>query len=182
MTRIKQIWVMGSAADLNYQEKISYLAYELGQKIAENWYTLIYWAEKDCDSLSTSAARWAKSKWAKVVGITYGKTPEVWWNMQDKVDAIVCTGMERWWWREYILVSSCDAIIAIWWGSWTLNEITIAYQKKIPIVIIKWTWWWSDKLADQYLDERYKTDPKRFICKWVDTIDEAINYLQNLVF
>lgn len=180
MTRIKQIWVMGSAADLNYQENISERAYEAWQKIAENWYTLIYGAEKDCDSLSTSAARWAKSKWGKVVGITYGKTPEVWWNMENKVDAIVCTGMERWWWREYVLVSSCDAIIVIWWWSWTLNEITIAYQKKIPIFVLNWTWGWADKLSDKYIDDRYKTDPTRFVCKWVNNIQEALDELDKI--
>jgi hypothetical protein len=178
--KIKQIGVMGSAADLNYPKDIENIAFLLWEKLAKNGYTLIYGAEKDYDSLSTAAARWAKSGWWTTVGVTYGKTPDIRWAMQEYTDVIVCTGMERWWGREYVLVSSCDAIIAIGGGSWTLNEITIAYQKKIPIVVMKWTWWWSDKLADSYLDERYLTDTKRFPCTWCTTIDEAVNYLNTL--
>lgn len=171
---------MWSAADLWYAESIAENAYELGQLIAKNNYTLVYGAEKDTDSLSTAAARGAKSVWWLTVGITYGKTPDIWWNMRSLTDVLICTWMERWWGREYILVSSCDAIISLGWWSGTLNEITIAYQKKIPIVCIKNTWWWSDRLADTYLDARGENDPARYICKWVSSPEEAISYLLQL--
>ncbi len=177
---IKQIWVMWSAADLWYAEKIWNIAFELGQEIAKNNYKLVYWAEKDSDSLSAIAAKWAKSEWWIVCGVTYGNTPDIWGDMANYTDIIINTGMQRWWGREFVLVSSCDAIIAVWWGSGTLNEITIAYQKKIPIVVIEETGWWSEKLAWKYLDERAKTDPNRFVCKWVKTAKEAIEYLNNL--
>ena len=171
---------MWSAADLWYADDLSVLAFELWKKIASSWYTLVYWAEKDSDSLSASSARWAKSCWWTTVWITYGKDSQLWWDMNEYTDIIICTGMERWWWREFVLVSSCDAIITIGWWSGTLNEITIAYQKKIPIVCIQWTWWWSDRLSDIYIDERYIIDSSRFICKWVTTVKDAIDYLSQL--
>ena len=127
---IKQIWVMGSAGDLWYDKNIENIAFELWKEIALNNYVLIYWAEKDCDSLSANAARWAKSKKGLVCGITYWNTPDIWQDMKKYTDVIINTWMQRWWWREFVLVSSCDAIIVIGWWSWTLNEITIAYQKK----------------------------------------------------
>lgn len=80
-----------------------------------------------------------------------------------------------------MLVSSCDAIVAIGGGSGTLNEITVAYQKKIPIFVMKGTGGWADKLADQYLDDRYKTDPKRFMCKGIDSINELEEELKNII-
>ncbi len=177
---IKQIWVMGSAADLNYAEQIEKTAFEVGKEVGKNGYTLFYGAEKDYDSLSTAAARWAKSENWLVVWVTYGNTPDIWGDMKKYTDTIINTGMQRWGWREFVLVSSCDAIIAVWGWSWTLNEITIAYQKKIPVVVIKGTGWWADKLSNTYIDDRYKTDPNRFICKWVDTAEEAIEYLKSL--
>lgn len=176
-----QIGVMGSAADLGYEANINDMAFEIGRLIASLWCVMVYGAEKDSDSLSTSAARGAKSKWGLVMGVTYGKTPDVWGEMQDLTDCMVCTGMERWGGREFVLVSSCDAIIAIWGGSGTLNEITVAYQKKIPIFVMKGTGWWADKLADQYLDDRYKTDPKRFICKGIDTVEDLTDILKNII-
>jgi len=159
---------MGSAADLWYENQTSELAFEIGKIIASLGHVMVYGAEKDSDSLSTSAARGAKSEWWIVMWVTYGKTPDVWWEMQELTDCMVCTGMERWGGREFVLVSSCDAIIAVGGGSGTLNEMTIAYQKKIPIFVMKWTGGWADKLADQYIDDRYKADPKRYICKGVE--------------
>lgn len=178
--QLKQIWVMGSAADLGYESKIEEIAFALGKQLAENGYVLVYWAEKDSDSLSTAAARGGKSAGGIVMGITYGNTPDIWGEMKQYTDCIVNTGMWRGGGREFVLVSSCDAIITVGGGSGTLNEMTVAYQKKIPIVCMKGTWWRSDKLADQYLDERYKTDPQRFICKGADSAKEAIEYLNNL--
>ena len=175
-----QIGVMGSAADLGYEENISNLAFEIGKIIASYGHIMVYGAEKDSDSLSTSAARWAKSQWGIVMGVTYGKTPDVWWEMLELTDCMVCTGMERWGGREFILVSSCDAIIVVGGGSGTLNEMTIAYQKKIPIFVMKWTGGWADKLADQYIDDRYKNDPKRYICKGIANIEELTKELKNL--
>jgi hypothetical protein len=52
-----QIGVMGSAADLGYEENISNLAFEIGKNIASYGHIMLYGAEKDSDSLSTSAAR-----------------------------------------------------------------------------------------------------------------------------
>ena len=178
--KIKQIWVMWSQSDLWYKDKIEKIAFELWKEIANNKYVLVYGAEKDSDSLPSIAARWAKSQWWTVAWVTYGNTPDIWWDMEKYTDVIINTWMQRWWWREFVLVSSCDAIITIWWGSWTLNEITVAYQKKIPIVVIEWTWGWSDRLKNTYLDERYKQDPNRFICKWVKTPQQALEYLNSL--
>lgn len=163
---------MGSAADLGYAETTAELAYGIGKIIAEAWHTMVYGAEKDSDSLSTSAARGAKSIWWLVMWVTYGKTPDVWWEMAKLTDCMVCTGMERWGGREFILVSSCDAIIVVGGGSGTLNEMTIAYQKKIPIFVMKGTWGWAYKLADQYIDDRYKNDPSRYICKGIENLEE----------
>jgi len=180
MNKIRQVWVMWSADDLGFENTASEIAYELWETLAKANFILVYGAEKDGDSLSATAARWAKSAWWTVMWITYGQQPDIWNDMMKYTDTIVNTWMDRGGWREYVLVSSCDALISVWGGSWTLNELTIGYQKKIPIVNMKWTWWWSDRLADTYIDERYKTDPDRFICKWANTPAEAVDYLLKL--
>lgn len=175
-----QIGVMGSAADLWYEDRIGDMAFEIWKIIAQLWHIMVYGAEKDSDSLSTNAAKWAKSVWWIIMWVTYGKTPDVWGEMRDLTDCMVCTGMERGGGREFVLVSSCDAIVVIGGGSGTLNEMTIAYQKKIPIFVMKWTGGWADRLADQYIDERYITDPKRYICKWIEDKEILKEELRNL--
>jgi len=62
--------------------------------------------------------------------------------------------MERGGGREFVLVNSCDGIIAVSGGSGTMNEMLVAYQLNIPIVVIKGTGGWADKMAGKYFDSR----------------------------
>lgn len=149
-----QIGVMGSCSDLNYSRKIENLAEQTGYEIGKRGAILFFGAEKDFDSLSTAACRGAKRAGALTVGVTYGK------GLDDVVakyaDIVIASGMERGGGRELNLVLSTDAIIAISGGSGTLTELAIAYQADIPMVALKGTGGWADKLADQYFDARQR--------------------------
>lgn len=169
-----QIGVMGSAADLNYSKEIENIAEEVGSWIAKNNATLIFGAEKDYDSLSTCACRGAKKIGGQTVGITYNRGLDIF--EKENVDVIISTGLERGGGRETALILSCDGIITIGGGSGTLTEIAIAYQANIPIVAIKNTGGWSDKLSDQYLDER-----KRLKIEGVNTAEEAVKKVIDLI-
>lgn len=146
-----QIGVMGSCADLKYSKKLEKLAEEVGFWIAKKKAILIFGAEKDIDSLSTAACRGAKKAKGLTVGITYEKGLNI---LEKNVDVVIASGSIRGGGRELPLVLSCDATICISGGSGTLTEIAIAYQANIPIVILKNTGGWSDKLAGQFLDGR----------------------------
>lgn len=147
-----QIGVMGSAADLKYSKQIEEMAEETGYWIAKKGAILFFGAEKDYDSLSTAACRGAKKAKGLAIGVTYGKGLDIF--EKKNVDAVIATGLERGGGRELSLVLSCDAIITINGGSGTLTEIAIAYQSNIPIVALKGTGGWSEKLEGQYLDDR----------------------------
>lgn len=163
-----QIGVMGSAADLKYSEKLEKLAFEVGKLIAESGNITIYGAEKDYDSLSTAAARGAKSVGGLTVGITYGEGKDI-WDKQGDTDVIICSGLERGGGREFVLVNSCDAIIIISGGSGTLTESAIAYQLNIPIIALAGTGGWADKLVGTYIDDR-----KRMKVIFAKTADQAV--------
>lgn len=163
-----QIGVMGSCSDLNYSKEIEALAEAIGNEVAKAGAVLFFGAEKDFDSLSTAACRGAKKAGGITVGVTYGKGLGIVEN--DHVDIVVASGLERGGGRETALVLSCDAIIAISGGSGTLTEIAIAYQANIPIVVMKGTGGWSDKIADTYLDTR-----NRRLAQGASTATEAVS-------
>jgi len=150
MIRKIQIGVMGSAADLGYTEAVANLAEEIGREVALAGCTLVFGAEKDCDSLSTAAGRGARSVGGLTVGITYGKGLKV----HDDADVIIATGMERGGGREFVLAISCDAIIAISGGSGTLNEMVVAYQANIPLVGVCGCGGWSQEMSGRAFDPR----------------------------
>lgn len=158
---------MGSAADLNYSKDIEKIAERVGELIAISGNITIYGAEKDYDSLSTAAARGAKKFNGMTVGVTYGKGKDIF--DKNNTDILIVSGLERGGGREFVLVNSCDAIIAIGGGSGTLTELAIAYQSNIPMIVINNTGGWSDKLSDSYFDER-----KRRIVIGVNSPEEAV--------
>lgn len=170
-----QIGVMGSAADLNYTSEIEKLAFTIGKLVAKKGGITVYGAEKDYDSLSTAAARGAKSAGGLTVGVTYGKGKDI-WDKEGLTDVIVVTGIERGGGREFVLVNSCDAIIIISGGSGTLTETAIAYQMNIPTVALTGTGGWADKLAGEYIDER-----KRLKVEAAATPEEAVAKVFELI-
>lgn len=169
-----QIGVMGSASDLGYSENVALLAEEVGFYVAQKGAVLVFGAEKDCDSLSTSACRGAKEAGGLTVGVTYGKGKDIY--EKEIADIVISSGLERGGGRELTLVLSCDGIITIGGGSGTLTEMAIAYQANIPIVSLEGTGGWSDKLAGAYIDER-----KRFKVEPAKTPKEAVSLLIKLI-
>jgi uncharacterized protein (TIGR00725 family) len=162
-----QIGIMGSVADLNYGKDAERAAERVGELIAKKKGILMFGAEKDFDSLSTAACRGAKRAGGLTVGITYGRGKGIF--QKEGVDVIIPCGLERGGGREFVLVSSCDAIIMISGGSGTLNEAVVAYQLGIPIVALTGYGGWADKLAGEYLDKR-----KRLKVMKTNTPEEAV--------
>lgn len=174
LKRQLQIGVMGSAADLNYSPELERLAGEIGEAVARAGATLLFGAERDYDSLSTAAARGAKTAGGLTVGVTYGKGFDG--NLEPMADVIIVSGLERGGGRELALVLSCNGIITISGGSGTLTEIAIAYQANVPIVALSGTGGWSEKLADQFLDQR-----ERLKVETAATPKEAVDKLLSLI-
>lgn len=170
-----QIGVMGSAADTEYSETVERVAEKVGKYVAEYGHIVVYGAEKDTDSLSTAAARGAKSVNGLTVGVTYGKGKDI-WDAKGDTDVIICSGMERGGGREFVLVNSCDGIIVVSGGSGTLNEMAVAYQLNIPIVAIINTGGWADKMAGEYIDQR-----KRMKVEPAENAEDAVQKMEQLV-
>lgn len=163
-----QIGIMGSAADLNYSKEAETFAKELGKIIAKTNNILIYGAEKDYTSLSTEAAKECSKNGGTTVGICGGKEKKVYGKYRP--DILIPCGLDIGGGREFTLVLTCDVIIAIGGGSGTLNEIAVAYQANIPIIVVDKFEGWSKKLSGKYLDNR-----KRLKCESVKTPEEAID-------
>lgn len=162
-----QIGIMGSAEDLNYSDEALSFAKELGKLIAKSGNILVYGAEKEYSSLSTNAAIEADKYKGITVGITGGKTKDIYGDFKPTI--LIPCGLEIGGGREFNLVLSCDVIIAIGGGSGTLTEMAIAYQANIPIVTINKFDGWAKKLSNKYLDDR-----KRLKCMEADTPKDAL--------
>jgi uncharacterized protein (TIGR00725 family) len=162
-----QIGIMGSAADLKYNNDALNFAKKLGKLVAKSGNILVYGAEKEYTSLSTEAAKVASQNNGITVGVTPGKDKKVFGEFRPTV--LINSGLEIGGGREFNLVLSCDVIIAIGGGSGTLTEIAIAYQAGIPIIVIDKFDGWAKKLNNEYLDDR-----QRLKCIGVSSATEAV--------
>lgn len=167
-----QIGIMGSAADLNYNEEVINFAKELGKLIALSNNILVYGAEKEYSSLSTEAAKEANKYNGITVGITPDKGKDIYGNFKPTV--LIPCGLGMGGGREFVLINSCDAIIAISGGSGTLTEMAIAYQANIPIITINKFNGWAKKMSNKYFDNR-----KRLKCLSANTPKEALDLCLN---
>ncbi len=169
-----QIGIMGSAQDLNYSKEAEEFAKELGRLIAESENILVYGAQKEYSSLSTIAATAAKEAGGLTVGITGGKDKKIYGDFRP--DVLIPCGLEIGGGREFTLVLACDVIIAISGGSGTLNEMTVAYQAGIPIIVVNKFDGWAKKLANKFMDNRNRlkclnaTTPKQALRKALNAI------------
>ncbi len=74
------------------------------------------------------------------------------------MDLVFATGMGTL--RNVLTARCCDSIIMIGGGVGSLNEVTIAYDSGVPVVVLEGTTGWSDRLRatlydEQFLDERH---------------------------
>lgn len=173
--RKMQIGVVGSMADIKLDELVRNLAKKVGEEIAKNDALLVFGFEGDFESLSLIAAKGAEGAGGKTIAFVWGNDKQ---NLKELNSSQIVTGQNRGGGREFSLVLSCDAIICLGGGSGTLMEITFAYQKNIPIVVLENSGGWSKKLANKYLDERKKikiigaVDPKQAVQLAKDLINE----------
>jgi len=73
-------------------------------------------------------------------------------SANEFIDVVIPTGLDVG--RNQIVVASSFAVIVIGGGAGTLSEIALASQINKPILLIKNTGGWADKLSDDYLDSR----------------------------
>jgi uncharacterized protein (TIGR00725 family) len=119
----------------------------------------------------------AASKGAKEAGgLTIGFLPSMDRDSANEfVDVVFPTGLGRA--RNLLTARGCDSIVMIGGGCGTLNELTIAYADGRPVVILRGSGGWSDKLEPvlydgQYMDER-KTVPIQFGDTPADVVEKA---------
>ncbi|MCK5855211.1 MAG: TIGR00725 family protein [Sulfurovaceae bacterium] len=143
----QQISIIGNAGSIKdeYTKKITQ---NIGQLIAELNFNLI------CGGLGGVMEMACKGfKSIDGNGRTIGILPSYDKNtVNEFIDIPIPTGLDIG--RNQLVVASGFAVIVIGGGAGTLSEIALASQIGKPILLIKKTGGWADKLKDNYLDER----------------------------
>ena len=138
----KMICVIGSS---EASGKLYQLAEDIGTEISKRGCVLVVGGPWGVMGV---ASRGAKSEGGIVVAVLPSKEKEG----VEFVDIPIATGVGRA--RSDIMINSSDGIIVIGGEAGTLREIALAYKEGKPIVVLKGSGGWADKVADSYLDTR----------------------------
>lgn len=150
-----QIGIIGSAGREEYKNggasaSLCKKAEKIGFLLARAGATIVTGGK---GGIMETVARGAKKGGGIAIGIVKGEKRFV---SNKFVDIEFVTGMQADGLDELLLVLSCDALIALGGGAGTLQEIVIAYRIQKPVVVLRQTGGWSEKLAGRYLDGRKK--------------------------
>jgi len=145
MPRRKQILVIGFGRD-HCPETAYQAAYQVGLEVARRGALLL---NGGLGGVMEAAGHGAKDGGGFVIGIIPQDNMA---EANDFCDAVIATGMG--FARDFITAYSADAIIVVGGGAGTLIEVSAAYQKSIPVVVVKGTGGVADRLVDTYIDDR----------------------------
>jgi uncharacterized protein (TIGR00725 family) len=165
----RMIGISGSdSGDSSLTPSTLKIAEELGCYVAKKGAVLVSGGR---GGVMEAAARGAKN----AQGLTVGIMPESAGEANSFIDIAIPTYMG--YARNYLLVRSVDALIAIA-GRWgTLNEISLALSIGKPTIIIKGTGGWADILAEEGLLERFEVRP-RVASSAREAVELAIKMIQ----
>ncbi|NPA91554.1 MAG: TIGR00725 family protein [Chloroflexi bacterium] len=76
--------------------------------------------------------------------------------------------------RNYLIIRSADAAILIAGGVGTLQEATIAYDHRVPVVLLRGTGGWADRLPALLLEGRYLDERRKVAFALASTPEEAV--------
>jgi len=171
-TKKIQIGVIGHSDEKLLNKKILHLAEKVGEEVAKNNSILICGG---MEGVMEAAAKGAKNKKGYTIGIIpFGKHQSIEGN--DFLDCTIHTGMD-FSLRANLVVFSSDGIIAVSGGSGTLSELAIAYMYEIPVVLLRNSEGWANKIP-LVLDERNKrpfleaNSPEEAVSKLMEKINK----------
>lgn len=154
-SRIVRVGIIGSASDQGYNDENVAVAQEIGLSVAQRGWVLMYGPERQMSSLPYLAAKACKEAGGTTIGVAHGSARAPVFD-PGAASVLVYTDTGGGGGREIVLVNSCDFVIVVGGGSGTLTEMCLAYMNYIPIVAMKRSGGWAERLAGEYIDAREK--------------------------
>lgn len=171
--RKRTIGVIGNAArpGVVLPQRLLDAAYDVGRLIAESGLVLVSGGTGGVMEASAHGARDAG-------GLTVGFLPYAEAERANPyIDLVFPTGMGTM--RNFLTGRCCDVLIMVGGGVGTLNELTTAYDVGTPVVALRGTGGWPDRIQSALIDGRWlderKTSELLFAASPADAVALALS-------
>lgn len=163
------IGVIGSAARPGVDLPASLLraAEEVGRLVAERGAVLV--------TGGTGGVMEAASRGAQGAGgLTVGFLPQAdRSHANDYLDLAFPTGMGTI--RNMLTARCCDALVMLGGGVGTLNELTVAYDVGTPVVALRGSGGWADRIGSTLIDGAWLDERRVSALAFADSPAEAVD-------
>jgi uncharacterized protein (TIGR00725 family) len=88
------------------------------------------------------------------------------------IDVALPTGMGTM--RNVLTARTCDSLIMIGGGVGTLNELTIAYDVGTPVVALRGSGGWADRIVHSLVEGRWLDERRTAELQFADSPEEAV--------
>ena len=167
MRRRNQILVIGYNKD-HCSDAAYRTAYRVGAEVAKRGAVLL---SGGLGGVMEAASKGAKEAGGFVIGIVPQDEKTA---ANAYCDVVIATGIG--FARDFLTAYSADAVIIVGGGAGTMIEVSVAYQKGIPLIAVKGSGGTADRVVDTYLDDR-----RIEIVLAEDTPEKAVNTALRLV-
>lgn len=117
---------------------------------------------------------------ADVNGLSVGVLPWEGTDANRYNSLVINTGLD-FQMRSFILVKSVDVIVSIGGEIGTGLEILAAYANKKPVVLVRGTGGWTDRIAEVLIDGKYLDNRKLVPVYQAHDIEEIIKLIQEIL-
>ncbi|MFZ2103032.1 MAG: TIGR00725 family protein [Oricola sp.] len=147
-------------------DAVSRAAYEVGRGIAAVGAALV---GGGTGGVMEDSCRGAREGGGLTIGfLPYADTSRA----NPYVDLAFPTGMGTV--RNILTARCCDSVIMIGGGVGTLNEVTIAYDSGVPLVVLEGTTGWADRLRGAIEDGKWLDERRVVEISFALSPDEAV--------
>lgn len=166
------IGVIGNAArpGVELPAELLATAREIGRRIAEAGAVLV---NGGTGGVMEASAEGAQSAGGFVIGLLPQADAS---HANPYLDVALPTGMGTM--RNILTARCCDALVMIGGGIGTLNELTIAYDVGTPVIVLRGSGGWSDRIESSLVDGRFlderRTSELEFAADPEDAVSQAL--------
>lgn len=168
-----KISVIGYSGNVNEVpvKSLAELCEDLGSKIAKRGHILV---NGGTDGIMEMVSEGAKKADGTVIGIISGKE-----KGNEYLTVALKTGMDSSM-RSVLMMYNADAVISVGGKAGTGLEIFSAYLMGIPIVLLRGTGGWTDRIAGTLIEGKYLDERKIIELKSAWNVDEAIEMAEKV--
>jgi len=163
------IGIIGSSAKPGRDISLATVAAaeEVGRLVAERGAVLV---NGGTSGIMEASARGAQ----QAGGLTIGFLPQGDYSHANAyLDIAFPTGMGTM--RNVLTSRGCDAVIMLGGGAGTLNEVTLAYDFGTPVIVLRGTSGWSDRLEESLFDGKWLDDREVVPIVFADTPEDVVD-------